>query len=127
MHWAITVGSIDEVILEKEDAQPNTTARIRYKDTNGKEHIFEKDLSVYGDDEEGNEVEFEYLDVVEVDGKEYIILLPVEEQESGEVVIFRVEGEGENETYIGLEDEEEAEKVFNLFKEKAKDDFDFAD
>lgn len=55
MHWAITVGSIDEVILEKEDAQPNTTARIRYKDTNGKEHIFEKDLSVYGDDEEGNE------------------------------------------------------------------------
>lgn len=78
-------------------------------------------------DEEGNEVEFEYLDAVTMDDKEYIILLPVEEQESGEVVIFRVEGEGENETYVGLEDENEAEKVFNLFKEKAKDDFDFAD
>ncbi len=78
-------------------------------------------------DEEGNEVEFEYLDAVEMDGKEYIVLLPVEEQENGEVVIFRVEGEAENETYVGLDDEEEAEKVFNLFKEKAKDDFDFAD
>lgn len=78
-------------------------------------------------DEDGNEVEFEYLDAVEMDGKEYIVLLPVEEQENGEVVIFRVEGEAENETYVGLDDEEEAEKVFNLFKEKAKDDFDFAD
>lgn len=78
-------------------------------------------------DEDGNEVEFEYLDAVTMDDKEYIVLLPVEEQESGEVVIFRVEGEGEMETYVGLEDEEEAEKVFNLFKEKAKDDFDFAD
>lgn len=78
-------------------------------------------------DEDGNEVEFEYLDAVEMDGKEYIILLPVEEQENGEVVIFRVEGDEENETYVGLDDEEEAEKVFNLFKEKAKDDFDFAD
>ena len=78
-------------------------------------------------DEEGNEVEFEYLDAVTMDDKEYIILLPVEEQESGEVVIFRVEGEGENETYVGIDNDEEAEKVFNLFKEKAKDDFDFAD
>ena len=78
-------------------------------------------------DEDGNEVEFEYLDAVEMDGKEYIILLPVDEQENGEVVIFRVEGDEENETYVGLDDEEEAEKVFNLFKEKAKDDFDFAD
>ena len=78
-------------------------------------------------DEDGNEVEFEYLDAVEMDGTEYIILLPTESEENGEVVIFRVEGEGENETYVGLEDEEEAEKVFNLFKEKAKDDFDFAD
>ena len=78
-------------------------------------------------DEDGNEVEFEYLDAVEMDGTEYIILLPTESEENGEVVIFRDEGEGENETYVGLEDEEEAEKVFNLFKEKAKDDFDFAD
>ena len=67
------------------------------------------------------------MDVVEVDGVEYVVLLPVEEAEKGEVVIFRIEGEGEDESYVSLEDEEEAEKVFQAFKEKAKDEFDFAD
>ena len=67
-------------------------------------------------DEEGNDVEFEFLDVVQLEDKEY-----------GEVVIFRIEGEGEEESYIGLEDENEAEAVFKAFKEKAKDDFNFAD
>ena len=91
------------------------------------EEFDELDSKIILNDEEGNEVEFEFLDVVELDGKEYVILLPVEEIENGEVVIFRIEGEGEDETYIGLEDEEEAERVFLAFKEKAKDDFDFVD
>lgn len=91
------------------------------------EEFDELDNIVVLTDEEGNDVEFEFLDVVQVDEKEYVILLPVEEMEKGEVVIFRIEGEGEEESYIGLEDEEEAEKVFKAFKEKAKDDFNFAD
>lgn len=91
------------------------------------EEFDELDNIVVLTDEEGNDVEFEFLDVVQVDNKEYVILLPVEEMEKGEVVIFRIEGDGEEESYIGLEDEVEAEKVFNAFKEKAKDDFNFAD
>ena len=91
------------------------------------EEFDELDNIVVLTDEEGNDVEFEFLDVVQVDDKEYVILLPVEEMEKGEVVIFRIEGDGEEESYIGLEDEAEAEKVFNAFKEKAKDDFNFAD
>ncbi len=97
------------------------------KDFNEVEEFDDLDNIIVLNDEDGNEIEFEYLDAVEMDGKEYIVLLPVEEQEKGEVVIFRVEGEGENETYVGIDNDEEAEKVFNLFKEKAKDDFDFAD
>ena len=91
------------------------------------EEFDELDNIIVLNDEEGNEVEFEFLDVVELDGKEYIVLLPVEEIENGEVVIFRVEGTEDDETYIGLEDEAEAERVFLAFKEKAKDDFDFVD
>ena len=91
------------------------------------EEFDELDNIVVLTDEEGNDVEFEFLDVVQVDEKEYVILLPVEEMDKGEVVIFRIEGEGEEESYIGLEDEVEAEKVFQAFKEKAKDDFNFAD
>ena len=87
----------------------------------------ELDNKIILNDEDGNEIEFEFLDVVEVDGKEYVVLLPVEEAEKGEVVIFRIEGSEEDESYISLEDEEEAEKVFQAFKEKTKDEFDFAD
>ncbi len=91
------------------------------------EEFDELDNIVVLTDEDGNDVEFEFLDIVQVDDKEYVILLPVEEMEKGEVVIFRIEGEGEEESYIGLDDEAEAEKVFQAFKEKAKDDFNFAD
>lgn len=91
------------------------------------EEFDELDNIVVLTDEDGNDVEFEFLDVVQVDEKEYVILLPVEEMEKGEVVIFRIEVNGEEESYIGLEDETEAEKVFQAFKEKAKDDFNFAD
>ena len=91
------------------------------------EDFDELDNKIILDDEEGNEIEFEFLDVVELDDKEYVVLLPVEEAEKGEVVIFRIEGEGDDESYVSLDDEEEAERVFEAFKEKTKDDFDFAD
>lgn len=93
----------------------------------GEEDFDELDNTVVLTDEDGNDVEFEFLDVVQVDGKDYVILLPVEEMENGEVVIFRIEGTDEEESYVGLEDEAEAEKVFQAFKEKAKDDYNFAD
>ena len=75
----------------------------------------ELDNRIILNDEDGNEIEFEFLDVVEVDEKEYVVLLPVEEAEKGEVVIFRIEGEGEEESYISLDDEAEAERVFEAF------------
>lgn len=91
------------------------------------EDFDELDNRIILDDEDGNEVEFEFLDVVELDDKEYVVLLPVEEAEKGEVVIFRIEGEGDDESYVSLDDENEAERVFQAFKEKTKDDFDFVD
>ena len=78
-------------------------------------------------DENGQDNEFKFLDVVELDGKEYVILLPVDKVDDGEVVIFRIEGEGDNETFVGVETEEEASKVFEAFKERAKDDYNFVD
>lgn len=91
------------------------------------EEFDELDSKIILNDEEGNEIEFEFLDVVEVDEKEYVVLLPVEEADKGEVVIFRIEGSEEDESYVSLDNEEEAEKVFQAFKEKTKDEFDFAD
>ena len=78
-------------------------------------------------DENGVDTEFEFLDVIETEGKEYLVLLPIETADNGEVVIFRVVKDGEDETYVGVDSEEEASKIFNLFKEKAKDDYNFSE
>lgn len=81
-------------------------------------------------DEEGNEVQFEFLDLIEYNSEEYVILLPVEEtEEAGEVVILKVEQtENEDEeSYVGVEDDEELNAVFALFKDKYKDEFNFID
>ena len=37
-------------------------------------------------DEDGNEVEFEFLDLIEYEGEEYVVLLPVEEEETAVTV-----------------------------------------
>ena len=84
-------------------------------------------------DEEGNEVKFEFLDLVELDDEEYVVLLPVTEdgeEDEGEVVILKVEDtdeETDEESYVSIDDAEILNKVFEIFKEKFKDDFDFVD
>ena len=93
----------------------------------------ELDNIVILNDEDGNEVKFEFLDLVELDDEEYVVLLPVTvegEEEEGEVVILKLEDtdeDSEEESYVGVEDEEILNKVFEIFKEKFKDDFDFVD
>ena len=94
----------------------------------------ELDNIVILNDEDGNEVKFEFLDLVELDEEEYVVLLPVTEEgeeEEGEVVILKVEDnddpDSEEESYVSIEDEEILNKVFEIFKEKFKDDFDFVD
>lgn len=72
-------------------------------------------------DENGNEFSFEYLDCIEHEGKEYIYLLPAED-ESTDVIILEVEPVDEDkEDYIVIEDEDELVMAFGLFKEKYKD------
>ena len=84
-------------------------------------------------DEDGNEEKFEYLDLIDYEDEEYIVLLPVTEEgeeEEGEVVILKVEDtddDSEEESYVSVENEDTLNKVFEIFKERFKDDFDFVD
>ncbi len=83
-------------------------------------------------DENGDEVEFEFLDLVEYDNEEYVILLPVaaeDDEDLGEVVILKVEEteSEEEESYVSVDDEETLNKVFDIFKDKFKDEFNFVD
>lgn len=78
-------------------------------------------------DENGDEIAFEYLDCIEYEGKEYLVLMPMEE-DSGEVVILEVEPvDEENENYLAIEDETLLNTIFEIFKEKFKDQLEFED
>ena len=93
----------------------------------------EVDNIIVLNDEDGNEVRFEFLDLVELDDEEYVVLLPVAEEgeeEEGEVVILKLEDTDEDsdeESNVGVDDEEILNKVFQIFKEKYKDEFNFVD
>ena len=78
-------------------------------------------------DENGQDVDFEYLDCIEYQGKEYLVLVPAEE-EAFEIVILEVQPvDEETENYIAVEDEAILDAVYGIFKERYKDVLDFAD
>ena len=82
--------------------------RIMDFENNDMEGIDEElDNIIILNDEDGNEVQFEFLDLIELDGEEYVVLLPVEddEEEDGEVVILKVEDTDseDEESYVSVD------------------------
>lgn len=84
--------------------------------------LMEEETSILSlTDENGQEVEFEYLDCIEYQGKEYLVLMPTEEL-STEIIILEVEPvDEENENYLSVQDEDTLNAVYDIFKEKYKD------
>ncbi len=82
-------------------------------------------------DDEGNIEKFEILDFIEFEGKDYAVLLPVTENEDEDVQVHILEVveelDSEYDTYIGIEDQETVDKVYAVFMEKHKEDFNFID
>ncbi|HIT54415.1 MAG TPA: DUF1292 domain-containing protein [Candidatus Fimivicinus intestinavium] len=68
-------------------------------------------------DEEGNEISFTFLDLLEYEGESYVLLLPTQEDLANEVVILRVTEENGAEFYEAVEDLETIEAVFALFQQ----------
>ena len=92
----------------------------------------ELDNIIVLNDEDGKETHFEFLDLIEYEGEEYVVLLPIleeAEEDNGEVVILKVEDtESEDEeSYVSVDDEEVLTTVFETFKEKFKDEFNFVE
>ena len=78
-------------------------------------------------DENGQDIDFEYLDCIDYEGKEYLVLMPAED-ESNEIVILEVQPvDEENENYIAVGSEETLDAVYAIFKEKFKDILTFED
>ena len=92
----------------------------------------ELDNIIFLDDEDGRKHRFEFLDLIEYDGNEYVILMPAElcdEDEPGEVVILRVEESSTDdiENYESVDDEKILKAVFAIFRDKFQNEFDFSE
>ena len=74
-------------------------------------------------DEDGNEVEFQHIDTVEVDGQTYMAFIPAElaVDEEAEVVILKVVEENGEEILVTVEDDDEADKIFDIVMERVED------
>ena len=76
-------------------------------------------------DENGQESNFEYLDCIEYEGTEYLVLMP---EGSNEIVILAIEPvDEENENYLAVDDETTLDAVYSIFKERYKDILQFED
>lgn len=91
----------------------------------------ERDDLVVLIDEEGGEVEFEHLDTIEMNGNEYVVLLPFsgeeeEEHDVDEVVILKIEHHTDgDDSFVSVEDEEELNAVFEEFRTRMEEEYDF--
>lgn len=87
----------------------------------------ELDNTITLNDEDGNPVDFEFLDLIPYEDNDYVILAPMDSQE---VVILRAEEGGpdsEEDTFYSVTDETVLNAVFEQFKERFKDIFTFED
>lgn len=64
-------------------------------------------------DEDGNTISFKLFDVIEFEGQEYALLLPLDEEDSDdpELVLMRLIAEGDEYSFETIDDEEEFEAV----------------
>lgn len=84
-------------------------------------------------DEEGVEQTFELLDVMELDGERYFALIPYYEdpdelvEDDGDLIVLKSQMDGDEELMVSIDDEEEYQRVGNLFLEKLSELFDYED
>ncbi len=90
----------------------------------------ERDDIVVLVDENGEEVEFEHIDTIEMNDNEYVVLAPYleeepeEETDEEEIIILKVEhNEDGEDSFVTVEDEDELDAVFEEFQARMEEEF----
>lgn len=84
-------------------------------------------------DEEGVEQTFELLDVMELEGERYFALIPYYEStdelldDDGDLIVLKSQMDGDEELMVSIDDEEEFQRVGNIFLEKLANMFEYED
>lgn len=90
----------------------------------------ELDNTISLNDESGEKVPFEFLDLIMYKDEEYLVLLTKDgSDDAGEVVILKVDetDNDDEDAYTSVDDEDTLMAVFEIFKNKFKDAFNFVD
>lgn len=83
----------------------------------------DKDKIIVLLDENDEKIEFKCLDLFKFKDVNYIILSPViTTEEDDEIVIMKVEEDGDESVCISIDDEEELDDVYEEFRQRATDD-----
>ena len=79
------------------------------------------------EDDLGNEVEFELLDVITYKNEEYAVLVE-NVPDVKDFTILKIDSiDDQEEVYVGIDDEALVQKIFDIFKKNHPDDFNYAD
>ena len=99
-----------------------------YNENEEMEEFDENDIITLTD-EDGNQIQALYLDTIEFEEQVYAALMTMQSDESGEILIFRIEdSEYEDmDDYVTVEDERILEAVYEIVKERFGDELSFTD
>ncbi len=79
------------------------------------------------EDDLGNEVEFELLDVITYKNEEYAVLIE-NVPDVSELTILKIESfDDKEEVYTGIDDEDLVHKIFDIYKKNHPDEFNYAE
>ena len=107
----------------------NAVPELQNESNTGNEELPEtqNDNIIVLEDENGNSVEFEFLDLIQYRGKEYVVLLPNDDSIE-KVIILQLEETSDGvESYLSVDNDYTLQVIFEIFKERAKNDFNFVD
>ncbi len=89
--------------------------------------IFEPDDIFTLTDEEGVEKQFQLLGSCEIDGNEYLALIPMDEDSEEYVILKRETDEDGEDVLVTIDDDEEFDRVADLFEDELFDEIDYDD
>ena len=86
---------------------------------------FEDDVVLLTDDT-GEDIPFEIIDTLELDGSTYALLAPLDEDDDDGVLVFQIIENDEGVQYEAVDDENLMQRVFDVFR-SSDEDYEFCD
>ena len=89
------------------------------------EYLMENQNIIVLTDESGKDLRMEVLDLIDENGKCYVVCLDAEEEEAEEVIIFQVNELENEEEYLSVDDEKLLDHLFEIFQSRNAERFNF--